>query len=1208
MSGDELTNSKEQASSISISGDGFNFEHSVQAFFIVQMITGGLVPRMDNGEVIRIVLQAGRYGRKTDDCEVTLKDRLIGTERTLLVQIKRSFNLRPSNKDFTKTIKYAWEDFNSQEFNKTSDKIMLVTGNLDRNGVGLKSMLTHIQGSYQSAGQFWNDYKNNLFGRSDSEVEGLKRLHKKILEINNGVSVDEEEEFNFLKSFFIVRSDMHKSLFEYGDINIVLIHSILAQRKWKNDVKPQTVWERLHNYIAALNEDQIELLKSDPPKKLLEIFEEEKIIQQIDVIPPTDKKQSLEGSELSKNELEINTKYKKDLALLCLVGKFDSSSSNDQKIVSELLGKDCGSALDTVQSIASTDGQIIKLNDTVWEIPNIKSILERLSDYIYDNHIDAFANIYLKVLSEIDPALDLPADERYLSNVYGKKRTYSDAIRKGVANGMAMLANNQNIFSRCSANKVDNVANQTVTKLLFDNQNPKLWMSITDNASLISQAAPTLFLSKLENALKIKDGSPVVTMIKESAGDSFFQTDYMTGLRWALADLSWDKKHFSQSILALAKISAYEISQSKKQNCSIDIILHTILPWRPKTFASVEVQHNIVERIIDKYKIVGWRLLEYLLPNATLTTIEREAPEWLTVGNDDSKPVTQQELWEQNSYYSNLYVATAESPQDIIDVIKNVSHLTGDAFDNFATRLSELLKHVTDKDKRFIWEVLLKKVNELNRYTEGEDERAKKLKEVANCIEPADDLYKSIYLFNNYDHDLIGHRDWREGLNDIRKKRQHMLLSILESRDTNQLSELINQTKLSHLVGSTLGYVNYSTLESELLPKFINDNRTDKELEFIRSFIYARYFYHEGSVDWVDRLGFANWNNEQKILFALSLPFSKKVWNLLDRQRNKYITKEYWIRVNDFRHAIDDEYSESATKNLLRAKRPLAAIEYIYWALMKDDNFSKQGVDVGQCLEVLLASLSTPENIYNHNGMQLEQEASKIFTYLHRKSDYTKTDLWKAEWGYLMMFHKHGTEQPRALTYRIANDADFFCELIKIAYKSDHPDAEQQEIDEPIQHRLLKILSFNDFTIMPGVDQYGVFHKDNFIAWLNRVEEACKASGHLNAAQSVIGSYLINSPEDKSGLWIHKIVAKVLDRDNSASMRSGYKTGVYNARGVHAVDTTGQTEASLRDKWQNRADEVDLLGLPNLAVSLRELAKAYERERNRVIKQGLSID
>lgn len=143
---------------------------------------------------------------------------------------------------------------------------------------------------------------------------------------------------------------------------------------------------------------------------------------------------------------------------------------------------------------------------------------------------------------------------------------------------------------------------------------------------------------------------------------------------------------------------------------------------------------------------------------------------------------------------------------------------------------------------------------------------------------------------------------------------------------------------------------------------------------------------------------------------------------------------------------------------------------------------------------------------------------------------------------------------------------------------------------------------------MPGVDQYGVFHKDNFIAWLNRVEEACKASGHLNAAQSVIGSYLINSPEDKSGLWIHKIVAKVLDRDNSASMRSGYKTGVYNARGVHAVDTTGQTEASLRDKWQNRADEVDLLGLPNLAVSLRELAKAYERERNRVIKQGLSID
>ena len=68
-------------------------------------------------------------------------------------------------------------------------------------------------------------------------------------------------------------------------------------------------------------------------------------------------------------------------------------------------------------------------------------------------------------------------------------------------------------------------------------------------------------------------------------------------------------------------------------------------------------------------------------------------------------------------------------------------------------------------------------------------------------------------------------------------------------------------------------------------------------------------------------------------------------------------------------------------------------------------------------------------------------------------------------------------------------------------------------------------------------------------------------------------------------------------------MRSGYNTGIYNARGAHVLDVTGEAEASLRDKWRDRADKVESLGFLNLAVSLRELAETYERERNRIIKQ-----
>lgn len=1197
-----ITINKKYANPISAAGDGYVFEHSVQAFFVIQMITGGLVPRMDNCEVTRMVLQAERYGRNTDDCEVTLKDKLADTRKTLLVQVKR--NIRLSGGEFAKTIEDAWNDFNSRNFDSTHDRIMLVTGSLDRNGIGLKNILTHIQSSYQSADQFWENYDNKVLGRGKSEREGLKRLREKLILANNNIALDREVEFEFLKSFFIIKSDMHENLFEDGDINIALIHSILAQKKWKNNVSPKVVWERLCHYIATRNKDQIELLKDNLPKKLQEILEEEKIIRQDDVVRLPDESQLVKKTEPSKNKITIKTAHKKELALLCLIGEFDSANSNDKKIVSELLRCDEDSLLDVVQEINSTDDQVLELRDTTWKVLDIKSTIEQLSKYIYNNHIDNFANIYLNILGEINPALDLSIDERYMANIYKKSRAYSAVIRTGVANGMAMLANNQGMFSECSANKIANTANNIVSGLLSDSQNPKLWMSITDNASLISQASPVQFLSKLENTFEIKNNNPIAIVIKESSDDSFFQPDYMTGLRWALADLSWDKRYFARASLVLAKISALEIDQTENKKHSLDTILHTILPWQPKTLASIEVQHSVVEKIVDEHRTVGRELLKGLLPNMTRTTMGREFPEWLAITNN-SQSITEQELWKESSYYSNLYIDTAESLQEIVDVINNVDHLTDDTLPSFTNQLNKCLQNMTDKDRQVVWEVLLKKINNLDRRSKDEDERVKILKKIAGDIEPEDDLCKSIYLFSNYDHDLIDYNDWKKGKKELEEKRRQSLLEILNSDNaTCQLNKLINRAKIPYTIGSSLGSIDYPSIENMLLPKFLNENKAEKE--FISNFIYTRYFYYKGDISWVDELDFANWNNEQKILLLLALPFGQSTWDLLDTQQNKDLTKEYWDRVDNFGHTIDNKYSEAAIKSLLKAKRPLAAIEYIASIILGTEDSIKQQIDPELCLKALMASLNTTENISSTNN--LRYEIGLIFKYLYNNINYKTAELWKAEWAYLKIFGEYGIGQPQALIYQIANDADFFCDLIKTAYKSELPDAKQQEIDDAIQYRLLKILSFNDFMIMPGTDRYGTFREDNFTAWICKVEEICKTSGHLGIAQSVIGGYLINSPEDKSGLWINKTVARILDRNNSAPMRSGYGRGVYNSRGVYTVDETGRSEASLRDKWQDRADKVESLGFLNLAVSLRELADTYERERNRIVRQGLFRD
>jgi hypothetical protein len=52
---------------------------------------------------------------------------------------------------------------------------------------------------------------------------------------------------------------------------------------------------------------------------------------------------------------------------------------------------------------------------------------------------------------------------------------------------------------------------------------------------------------------------------------------------------------------------------------------------------------------------------------------------------------------------------------------------------------------------------------------------------------------------------------------------------------------------------------------------------------------------------------------------------------------------------------------------------------------------------------------------------------------------------------------------------------------------------------------------------------------------------------------------LIHSPADAEGLWINHTIADALNKADSKEMRTGYRTGVYNARGSHFVDPTGKT-------------------------------------------------
>ncbi len=137
----------------------------------------------------------------------------------------------------------------------------------------------------------------------------------------------------------------------------------------------------------------------------------------------------------------------------------------------------------------------------------------------------------------------------------------------------------------------------------------------------------------------------------------------------------------------------------------------------------------------------------------------------------------------------------------------------------------------------------------------------------------------------------------------------------------------------------------------------------------------------------------------------------------------------------------------------------------------------------------------------------------------------------------------------------------------------------------------------------PGLHDDGSFDDTHFQNWLKEVKEICTASGHLEVALINIGEVLIHCPPATDNLWINRSVAEALNARDVEHMRDGFRTGVYNSRGVHSVDPTGAPERELAAQFRQKAEDVENAGFQRLAVTLRGLADSYDSDAERIIAE-----
>lgn len=1168
---------KQLSNPISTGGGGVHFEAHIQSSFVVLMLTGGYAPCLPCWPIKKVKLQGKIEGYDTDDLIVVVENEQTGESRKLLGQVKRSIAFTTGNEILGEVLFAAWSDFNNQNlFDRKKDVIALITGPVSATDQqNVQWILNHAKQTNSSI-EFYRDVRQANFSPSKAE-EKLNVLRYHLKNANNGSDVSNDDLYEFINRFYLLGYDIG------GDSGVVLplLHSHISQFQ-KQNVK--MVWRGIVDFVQTRNQHAGTITLDKLPDDIVELFKQKTIIEQM----PVDLK-PIKVTEGINWQAHPN-RY--ELSIIILLGGWNEKNVNDTVVLSKLLSTSYEEWLPKARDILHQPDSPLTLKNGIWTVTRKEELLSLLGSQILDLNIESFKKIATEVLKEQNPAFDLPEDQRYAASIHGKVLKHSGVIRQGIAEGVALLGSQSKEFTNCSIGKPEATA-LLIVRELFNEASWQQWASLNNLLPDLAEAAPAEFLNQIDSALLT---TPCVfDDIFAQEGTGLTGGNHLTGLLWALEGLAWEEQYLVRICCILAELAAHDPGGSWA-NRPANSIATILLPWLPQTLASIEKRKVAVKTIVAETPKVGWKLLLQLLPGQHTTSSGSHKPKWRkTIPADWEKGVSHEEYWNQISSYAELIVDTAKKNfERQSELINYFGSLTKPAFDDFIDHLASAeIQKISDENKHLLWEKLNRFTLKHRKFSDSDwalpSELLIRIEDVAKKLAPIDpfNLYK--YLFSDRDFDLYEEKgNWEEERAKLDKKRQEAVKALLSEGGLECVIEFIDAVLSPREVGHALGVIADNDIDEKLLPAFLGfDNQ--KSNAFIAAYLWRRRYLQ--GWEWTDNLQKSNWTKEQLGQFLSYLPFEQNTW----QRANSWLQdseNEYWIRTSANGYETDDD-QKYAIEKLIQYGRPIAALNCINRLA-----FSKKPIDSDQCIRALMASVKSSEPAHTMDQYNIVE----LIKHLQSDSSIDEADLFRVEWVYLPLLDGYSGAEPTLLEHKLANDPNFFCELIQLIYRSNNDGVAHKEPSEDkkaIAENAWKLL-FNWHT-PPGFSKDGNFNSELFKTWLTRVKEECRKSGHYEVAMLSIGNVLIHAPKDETGLWIHRDIASALNDKEAEDMRRGYSISTFNSRGAHMVDPTGKPEKELAEQFRQKADSVENEGYHRFSVTLKGIADDYERQAERII-------
>lgn len=891
-----------------------------------------------------------------------------------------------------------------------------------------------------------------------------------------------------------------------------------------------------------------------------------------------------------------------------LAGRWREDNEADRERLSALLGKTYEAAREDLDALAATEDPFIaRIGYTVHLVSAVDAWI-LLGNRLTAEDVREFSDVAVRVLNEVDPALELPDDERWWrAGVEGVRRTHSAELRRGVAQSLALLGAYGDSIRLSDGSTGAEWAEGTVRRILAaanEDSSGRTWQSLDGVMTWLAEAGPDSFCKAVATACTGQ--SPVAAhLFTDQTDQGLSSHSQHSDLLWALETLAWSPNYFGTAIDLLARLDQIDPG-GRLSNRPIGSLTSILRPWHPDTSVNNEGRMRAFDAVRKRHSDTAWRLGISLMPKSHGVHFPTRSP----VFRQWKPSKTSVTMGEYASWVSDLIerllVDAEDSSARWLQLFEHYSSLHPQDRTTMREALAALVAEgaFADDGKAQLWTDLKELLGRHREFIDAQwalpEEELDALEDIIKGLTPRDAERRLAWLFE----------DWRPFLGDasrredyaaydtlLNKRRRDAMIEIEQEGGLDAVRRLARSVKVSQAVGTALGAAS-SNYDQELLPLLVADDPADVELS-------SQYFsqrFRQGGWDWLTALlaDQAEVTPAQRARLLLATRDFPRAWE--EAEADEAGAQEFWTRFVPFGLGTDFSRVEFVAGRLQSVGRNAMSLDFLSMYSHSRD----EGVDpaafvepIAQGLEGLLVGGDSDPEIPALSSHDFET----LFGLLEQHREDVGFDrLAHLEWAYLPALG-YDASVP-TLSESLARDPASFAEIVHAAYgrRADEEAPEGNEVAEDERRKrasnAFRLLSVWD--VPPGLAQDGRMDASLLSDWYTAAMKKLAETGRESAGQDALGRVLASTPPDGDGTWPGEVVREFLEIHQSPEIEGGLIVELLNRRGAttRGLEDGGAQEKALAERYTADADRL-ADEAPRTAAILRDIAKSYAREARR---------